>query len=44
MHAERVRIAVEAIEQDDSAENPMAALLEGALEITSEVTIDVDDD
>lgn len=44
MHASRVRIAVEGMEQDDDpSENPLEALMEGALEITSEVTIDVDD-
>jgi 3',5'-cyclic-AMP phosphodiesterase len=44
MHAERVRIPVKAVEQDDDpSEAPLEALIEGALEITSEVTIDVDD-
>jgi 3',5'-cyclic AMP phosphodiesterase CpdA len=44
MHASRVRVAVEGMEQDDDpSESPMEALLEGALEITSEVTIDVED-
>lgn len=41
MHASRVRIGTPAIEQDD---DPTAGLLDGALEIGSEVTIEVDDD
>ena len=45
MHAERVRVAVEAMEQDDDpSEAPLEALMAGALEVTSEVTIDVEDD
>jgi 3',5'-cyclic AMP phosphodiesterase CpdA len=45
MHAERVRVAVEAMEQDDDpSEAPLDALMAGAFEVTSEVTIDVDDD
>jgi hypothetical protein len=44
MHASRVRIPVEGIEQDvDPSESPIEALMTGALEITSEVTIDVDE-
>jgi Icc protein len=44
MHASRARVAVEAIDQDDDpSENPIEALMEGALDITSEVTIDVED-
>jgi len=43
MHASRVRIAVEGMEQDEDPETPLEALMEGALEITSEVTIDVED-
>jgi 3',5'-cyclic AMP phosphodiesterase CpdA len=44
MHASRVRIAVEGMEQDeDPSENPIEALMDGALEITSEVTIEVED-
>lgn len=43
MHAQRVRVPVEAIDQDDDP-SELGALLDGALEITSEVTIDVDDD
>ena len=45
MHAERVRVPVAAIEQDeDPSEAPASALIESAFDITSEVTIDVDDD
>lgn len=45
MHASRVRVPVQSIEQDeDPSEAPLEALLEGALEVTSEVTIDVDDE
>jgi len=46
MHAERVHVSqVAGIEQDDDpSENPLEALALGALEITSEVTIDVEDD
>ncbi len=44
MHASRVRVPVEAMEQDDDpSESPLEALMEGALERTSEVSIDVDD-
>ena len=44
MHASRVRAPVEAMEQDDDpSESPLEALMEGALERTSEVSIDVDD-
>ena len=44
MHASRVRVPVEGMEQDDDpSESPLEALVEGALEITSEVTIDVED-
>ena len=43
LHAERVRVAVAAMEQDDDP-SELGALMEGALEITSEVTIDVEDD
>ena len=44
MHASRVRVPVEAMEQDDDpSESPIEALMEGALERTSEVSIDVDD-
>jgi hypothetical protein len=45
MHATRVRIPVQGIQQDeDPSEAPLEALLEGAFEVTREVTIDVDDD
>ena len=45
LHAERVRVPVAAMEQDDDpSQLPLDALMEGALEITSEVTIDVEDD
>lgn len=44
MHASRVRIPVEAMEQDDDPSgSPLDSLVSGALEITSEVSIDVDD-
>jgi 3',5'-cyclic-AMP phosphodiesterase len=44
MHASRVRVAVEGMEQDDDpSEAPIGALVEGALEITSEVALDVED-
>lgn len=44
MHASRVRVPVEGIEQDDDpSESPIEALVEGALEMTNEVTIDADD-
>ena len=44
MHATRVRVPVEGMEQDDDpSESPIEALVEGALESTSEVTLDVDD-
>ncbi|HVH42596.1 MAG TPA: metallophosphoesterase [Labilithrix sp.] len=44
MHASRVRIAVEGMEQDDDpSENPIESLMGGALDITREVTIDVED-
>jgi 3',5'-cyclic AMP phosphodiesterase CpdA len=44
MHASRVRIAVEGMEQDDDpSEAPLEALASGAFDITSEVTIDVGD-
>lgn len=45
LHAERVRVPVQAIEQDeDPSEAPIEALIEGAFDVTSEVTIDVDPD
>lgn len=45
MHADRVRVPVQAIEQDeDPSEAPIESLLEGAFDVTSEVTIDVDPD
>lgn len=45
MHATRVRVPVAAMEQDeDPSESPIEALARGALEVTSEVTIDVEDD
>lgn len=43
LHAERVRVPVAAMEQDDDP-SQLESLMEGALEITSEVTIDVEDD
>ena len=44
MHATRVRVPVEGMEQDDDpSESPIESLVEGALEITNEVTIDADD-
>jgi 3',5'-cyclic AMP phosphodiesterase CpdA len=44
MHATRVRVPVAAMEQDDDpSEAPLEALVEGAFDITSEVTIDVED-
>jgi hypothetical protein len=45
MHATRSRVTdVEGMEQDDDpSDGALDALLEGALEITREVTIDVDD-
>lgn len=43
MHATRVRVPVAGMVQDDDpSEGPLEALLEGALEITNEVTIDVE--
>lgn len=45
MHAARVRVPVQGMEQDeDPSEAPLESLLEGAFDITSEVTIDVDHD
>lgn len=44
MHAARARVPVEAIEQDDDPSESLEALARGALEITSEVNIDVEDD
>ncbi len=45
MHASRVRVPVEAMDQDDDpSENPLESLARGALESTSEVSIDVDED
>lgn len=41
MHASRVRVPVQSIEQDA---DPAEALLAGAFEVESEVTIDVEDD
>ncbi|MBX3226942.1 MAG: metallophosphoesterase [Labilithrix sp.] len=43
MHAERVRVPVEAMDQDEDP-TELGALMEGALEITREITIDVEDD
>jgi hypothetical protein len=44
MHAARVRIPVAGIVQDDDpSESPIEALVNGALEVTREVTIDVDE-
>ncbi len=44
MHATRVRVPVEAMEQDeDPSESPVEALMEGAFDITRSVTIDVED-
>jgi 3',5'-cyclic AMP phosphodiesterase CpdA len=44
MHATRVRVPVEAMEQDeDPSEAPLSALVNGAFDVTNEVTIDVDD-
>jgi len=45
MHATRVRVPVAAMDQDeDPSEAPLEALLQGAFDVTSEVTIDVDPD
>lgn len=44
MHASRVRVPVEAMEQDeDPSESPIESLLEGAFDRTSEVSIEVED-
>jgi 3',5'-cyclic AMP phosphodiesterase CpdA len=43
MHATRVRIPVAGIEQDDDPSESVEALVEGMFDITSEVTIDVED-
>jgi hypothetical protein len=44
-HASRVRVPVKSIEQDeDPSEAPLESLIEGAFDITREVTIDVDPD
>ncbi len=45
MHAARVRIPVEAIEQDDDpSSTSLGSIASGALEVTSEVNIEVEDD
>jgi 3',5'-cyclic AMP phosphodiesterase CpdA len=45
MHAERVRVPVAGMEQDeDPSEAPVSALVDSAFDITNEVTIDVDED
>lgn len=44
MHAERVRVPVEGIEQDeDPTEGPIGALASGAIERASDVTLDVEE-
>jgi 3',5'-cyclic-AMP phosphodiesterase len=44
MHATRVRVPVQGMEQDeDPSESPVEALMEGAFDITRSVTIDVED-
>jgi hypothetical protein len=43
MHATRVRVPVEGIEQDeDPSEAPLESLIEGAFDRGSEVSIDAD--
>ena len=43
MHASRVRIPVEGMEQDDDPSESVEALVEGMFDVTREVTIDVED-